>query len=263
MLIGSPETKGFLLEAVQSNLSSYVRRFGWYHGVRLYSAMKWRKGAIELDVPGLARPLAVRGGTSDREAFVQVFARADYDVPYPGRPRLIIDAGANVGYASVKFANLYPNAQILAVEPSAENCAVLERNVAAYPNIRMIRGGVWPWSERLTIDNPESKPWSFRVRPAAANEDSFEGLSVQELLASTGCSTIDILKIDIEGTEMDLFADRACDQWLARTNMLFVETHDRLRPGCEAALAAAASRHPFERSRRGENTVLVRDRLVR
>lgn len=37
------------------------------------------------------------------------------------KPKLIIDGGANVGYASVWFANKFPKAKIFAVESEDEN----------------------------------------------------------------------------------------------------------------------------------------------
>ena len=48
------------------------------------------------------------------------------------------------------------------------------------------------------------------------------------------------------------------DEWLARTRAVIVEPHDRFRPGCTAAIHAAAQRHGFRLAYRGEYTYLVR-----
>lgn len=246
---------------MDSNLTNYVRRFG-IRGVGMYAQMRLRRGVIQVGVPGLVDSVALRGGTSDRHAFLQVFVKGDYETLYPGRPRFIVDAGANVGFASVRFASLYPGARIVAVEPDQNNCDLLERNVSPYSNIRVVRAGVWHRDALLTIENPGDAPWALRLREAAAGEPSFQAVSLAGLLADSGEPTIDILKLDVEGAERDLFEDASCDTWLSRTNMLFVETHDRLRPGCEAALGTAVRRHPFRRDQSGENVVLVREPLL-
>jgi FkbM family methyltransferase len=245
-----------------SNLERYLRRFGIVRGLRLYAAGKFGHDIVELSVPGLAHPVALRARHSDRDAFLQVFVDEEYDVPYPGRPRLIIDAGANVGCAAAYFANRFPGVSVVSIEPDATNAGLAERNASRYPNTRVVRGGVWPRDAELIIDNPTAKPWAFRVREARPDESGLRAYPIQRLLAESGHEVIDILKLDVEGTELELFSDPACDEWLSRTNMLFVETHDRTRPGCTAALDAAVSRHAFTRSRRGENIVLLRDRLL-
>ena len=62
--------------------------------------------------------------------------------------------------------------------------------------------------------------------------------------------------------ERELFANPNCHEWLERTNMLFVELHDRFKPGCEAAMEAALAQHDFIRTQLGENVVLVRRQLL-
>ena len=45
------------------------------------------------------------------------------------RPSVIIDAGANIGLASIWFASKFPEARILAIEPEKSNYELLVRNV--------------------------------------------------------------------------------------------------------------------------------------
>ena len=48
-----------------------------------------------------------------------------------------------------------------------------------------------------------------------------------------GLRSIDLLKVDIEGAEHELFA-QASDAWLSATRCIVVETHERFRPGVTA-----------------------------
>ena len=244
-----------------SRLLRYIRRFGPWTGALDYLATRRRTGFAALRAPGVPHPIHVRAGSSDRRAFEQVFLDRQYDFPIAGRPRFIIDAGANIGCASVWFASRFPDARIVAVEPDPGNCALLERNLAPWGQVRTVRAAVWPRKAWLTIENPGDEPWAYRVREAGPGEAAFPAVSIGELLAESGAETIDILKLDVEGAERDILADPACDAWLARTRLLFVELHDRFREGCSEALASAVARHPFRRFELGENVVLVRDDL--
>lgn len=46
---------------------------------------------------------------------------------YVADPKLIIDAGANVGYSSVYFAKMYPRAKAIAFEVEQSNFDMLTR----------------------------------------------------------------------------------------------------------------------------------------
>jgi FkbM family methyltransferase len=245
-----------------SNFPAYVHRFGAFAGSRLYLRTKLRSGPRRIAVPGMAHPVLMRTGTSDRSAFNEVIVKRWYDHPYPGQPRFIIDAGANVGYASVRFAELYPQAEIVAIEPDGENFEILQHNVAPYPKVRGLRCGLWPRTAALVIENPEAKSWAFRVREARPGESGFPAVGIGEILAQSGAATLDILKLDIEGAELELFRDEGCHAWLARTNMIFVELHDRIKPGCTDAMEAAIARHGFDRRALGSNLILTRKKLL-
>ncbi len=251
-----------IFELMFGTYGGYVRRFGLATGSSLYWGPKLLRGMLRMEVPDLTHPVTLRGGTSDRSAFNEIFVRQAYDRPYPGEPRFIVDAGANIGLASVRFAQLYPDAHIVAVEPDGANFALTEQNIAPYPGASAVQAGVWPRTVRLTIENPDAKSWSFRVREAQPGESSFPAVSLADLMRQAGASRIDILKLDVEGAERELFADPQRDEWLARTNMLFVELHDRHRPGCTAAMESAIAPHAFRREVIGHNLLLVREKLL-
>jgi hypothetical protein len=65
--------------------------------------------------------------------------------------------------------------------------------------------------------------------------------------------SIDLLKVDIEGAEKEVFA--ACD-WMDSVRCLMIELHDRFKPGCSEAVNAVVQ--GFSTSERGETTLYVR-----
>ena len=60
-----------------------------------------------------------------------------------------------------------------------------------------------------------------------------------------GVSQIDLLKIDIEGSERELFMD-SYDYWLPRTKVVVIEFHDWMKEGCSRAVYKAIAQYRFK-----------------
>lgn len=228
-----------LVRKLQS-LLVYLDAFGVAAGLRLFLRKRKKRGTITLRVPGIAHPLTLRAGTSDLYMFEEIFLQGEYALETPLDPKLILDVGANVGFASVWFANRYPNAKIIAVEPDPSNAAVLRKNVDPYPNVRVIEGAVWWESTTVALDDQGDKS-GIQVR---AGDGGVRAMTIPEL---AGTSRIDILKLDVEGAEKELFEHDPA--WLANVGVLMIELHDRFRPGCSKALYSALVHHDFRELR--------------
>lgn len=216
-----------------------------------------RRPHVALRVPGHPFPLFARQGSSDGSTFEQVFVDRAYELHRPlQRPALLVDAGANVGYASVYLAQRYPDATVIALEPEPTNFALLRQNTRPYPNVRPMQAALWSAKTRLDIANPGDEKNSIRVREAARGAGDVETLTVPDVLALAGRKRIDLLKIDIEGAEKELF-EAADTTWLGRVDHLVIELHDWMRPGCSAAFYRALVPYAFDQFIRGENLEIV------
>ena len=217
-----------------------------------------RPRLVSVEVPDSGQQLVAREGTSDLAAFRHVFGGA-YDFELPHVPRLILDLGANVGYASVFFALRYPEARIVAVEPLNSNLSVLRQNVRFFPQVDVVAGAAWPRRERLAVDDVGKGYWGMRVRRSGRLVRGARGVTVPELLQRTAADHIDLVKMDIEGSERELFS--TASEWVAGVGAFAIEFHDRFRPGCREAFDAACARTGavFSEWQQGEATVLIRD----
>lgn len=234
-------------------------RFGPIGGTQVALTAMHGAGQAAIRIPGLRSPVLVRRGGSDWPTFEKVFVDQEYGVDMPDfAPRLIIDAGANVGYATLFFARKFPEARILAIEPEGANYEQLVLNTRAYPNVTPIQAALWSRAERLAITNPSADSWSFRVGAAdsGAGAGAVRGVTIPELLAMAGAERIDLLKLDIEGAEKDLF-ECGAEEWLGRVGLIIAELHDRNRPGCSRAFYRALTRFEFGQFPMGENIVVV------
>lgn len=217
-----------------------------------------------LELDGLRHPVYLRPWSSDLYVFEQIFIDREYDTPLQ-RPGTILDAGANIGLAAVYFANRFPDARIVALEPDRENFAVLQLNTKRYPNIHCLHAALWSHRTRLQLANAGEKSWALRFTASDGERASVsepEPASVQAMgidEVSEFCLAgvpFDLVKIDIEGAEKAVFA--AGGRWLEQAQSIVVECHDRLVPGCEATVLQAAGSHHFTSHRSGEYLVLQR-----
>jgi hypothetical protein len=105
-------------------------------GVLSISALRLFGYPKELVVRSAAfgSPVRLRVRTTDVFVYRDTI-QGQYGFDLPFQPRVILDAGANIGLTSVYFAKKYPHARIVAIEPEASNFDVLTRNVRPYPSI--------------------------------------------------------------------------------------------------------------------------------
>jgi len=211
---------------------------------------------VPVHLPGLPHPLWARTGTSDVQTFDEVFVAREYELPFPDfAPAHILDLGANVGYASLYFSARWPRAHVLAVEPDADNAALLERNTRAWPHVARLRAAVWVHPAQVCVANPHDAANAFRMSESAEEEsEKVDAFTVNQLIDHIGCDRLDLLKMDVEGAEAEIFLDAA--EWLDRVNVMVVELHDRLVPGCAEALYNALHGRRFRQEIVGANLVL-------
>ena len=238
----------------------YVRRYGLWSGIRIALGARRAQWAttpgplVRLRVPGLRFPFVVRAATSDMAVFDQVIVNRELRGLTTRCPRTIIDAGANIGASAVEFANMWPAARIVCLEVNPDNLAVLRMNVASYENITVLPCGLWSHMARLSIINQHAEAYAFIVRET--DDGLVEAKGVLDVVAAVGFHHIDLLKMDIEGSEVEVLG--TSHAWIHLVDQLVVELHDRLRPGCRDAFERAMHDHPFTVTQSGEYTVATR-----
>lgn len=226
------------------NFWSYVRELGIINAIRIAWQKLQRRQFFDLQISGVAHPVYCRPG--DLYVLLEVFGRISGRVYNPallGTPELIIDAGANVGFASAMFANRYPMARIIAIEPDQQNCEIFRMNCNSYPNVRLVQAALWFRSGWVTIQNPGDASFLFHVAESEKAAHAIEAVTIPEILAGQHSKRIDILKLDIEGGETRLFS-RDCE-WLRWVRVIIAELHDQYVNGCTEALFCAIKGRRF------------------
>jgi FkbM family methyltransferase len=189
---------------------------------------------------GQDRRLVLRRGTSDYFIFNQIFIRRDYNAlldlvsqHFGDRPvQYMMDAGANIGCATVLFKTWFPEARIIAIEPESSNHALAAQNVAlnGLTGVHLEQGGLWIKDEQLCVrsDFRDGSHSAFTVSSAKDGQPgAVAGFTVASLLRKHRFPRLDVLKIDIEGAEKYLFSDDAhLQSFLPLVHCVAVEVHE-------------------------------------
>jgi 31-O-methyltransferase len=180
-----------------------------------------------------------------REVFVgHCYAGDDFYIPHA--QDTVVDIGANIGLTSLYLSWRAPGIRVHSFEPAAATRAKLLRNlsinrldrVTVHAEAVSDRSGV-----AQLFSGPHSGHGSLYAHDlvGAASPEPTRLITLSEALDMTGAAEIDLLKIDAEGSEVDILAAHP-EQDLARVKRVAVEYHEAVRPGALASVQASLSR---------------------
>lgn len=235
-------------------IAACIDKFGLWNGLKIYSKLKFN-WLHSIQVPGISFPLSLRKNTTDKAVFDQVFLQDEYNFPISFTPEMIIDAGANIGLFSILMKNKFRNSTIIAIEPDSENMEWLQKNCKQYSGIQPVMAGLWSEDCKLKLIDEEGKS-GIRVMRGDDN-DILNGISISTIMCTYGIKKIDILKLDIECSEKDLFLENY-ENWLPKTKIIIIELHDWIRLGCANSFFTAVQKciKNYRYTICGENTII-------
>jgi FkbM family methyltransferase len=207
-------------------------------------------------IPHSSQKIILRLGTTDVAAFEHVFINDEYGFSLAQEPSIIVDAGANVGMSSAYFSLRYPAARIIAIEPEPTNFELLKKNAKLFPKVFPINAALWSHEGSVCIQDAGGGNWGMRVADSISSDLSIRCTTMSSLLKEFDIGQIDLLKVDVEGAECEIFADSS--SWISHVGVICAELHDRFRPGCSQIFERATSEFRL-RWRRGELHCVARE----
>jgi FkbM family methyltransferase len=238
--------RNFGLRAIEN--INWVRLYGLNNGLKLFlSTLSTKNSKFYAKASFLKQPFELRDNQSDKAIFFQVFYEKQYDlygVDFPDA-KTIIDGGANIGCAAVYFSLRFPEAKIVAIEPEKNNFELLKENITSYKNIQSIQAGIWHKNEKLSLTNPEGGAAEFMFDSNLKVDNSIDGMTIPEIMKSQNWDEVDILKLDIEGAEKEVFASDDLS-WLKKVKLLIIELHDRYKEGCTKTVFEALNKLDYD-----------------
>ena len=218
------------------------------------------------NIENMKVPLAFRPNTSDKWLLNKIFGEQEYNFKIKNfYPQLILDCGANVGYSTAYFASKYPDAKIIAIEPEPLNFKMLTFNTHFFDNVICINSAIW-YNEgyiKILPDMPGNTLAFMTEDTTADDPEALKTTTIAKILDDSGFDEVDLLKLDIEGAEREVFDDIANpDEWLPKVKVMVIELHDRMKVGCSNAFFKAVSRHNYYMDIIGENLLFINMGLI-
>lgn len=200
-----------------------------------------------------ARGLFMRLGTTDIGIFEQIFYSKQYEIR-DIFPQYIIDAGANIGLATCYFKKRWPDSNIVAIEPEDSNFELLRLNTLKFENVDVLKAGIWNKLGFLDFESDKVNFDSFVVKESTRT--GISAITIAEILHMYKWPHIDLLKMDIEGAEKEIF-DETAHKWLPFVKVLVIELHDRIKSGCAKSVLSVLSSYDYTLDILGENLIFT------
>jgi FkbM family methyltransferase len=149
------------------------------------------------------------------------------------RPATVLDCGSNIGMSILYFKTLWPEAKITGVEASPETFALLRKNVAQFGDVRLVDAAVCDRHGTMTFypSSPNSMTGSMNAVRSGGEPTMVKTIPLSELVNEP----IDLLKIDIEGSEMAAFHELESSGKMPLIREMLIEYHFNL-PGEDHSL---------------------------
>jgi FkbM family methyltransferase len=146
-----------------------------------------------------------------QQVLLKTGKKAEYYLPPDLRPDVIVDIGSNIGASVLYFQNRFPNARIIGFEPHPDTFAILQQNIANLPSVTVFNCGLGAANTRVTVPGESINYGAFSTvgRPRGQKEREIVECEIRRLddvLRELRIDKVDVIKIDCEGAEADVFA---------------------------------------------------------
>ena len=167
----------------------------------------------------------------DITIFYEIFYLKSYfrdrrvDLQKSDSPINILDLGAHIGLFTLFMKiNYFPNATFYCVEPSIENLKVLNKNLK-FENIKIISKAIFKNCEGCFFED-SLIGFNQKVVDDDNKLNFVETIDIENLILKNDIKFIEVIKIDIEGSEK--YVLDSVNTWLPITKFTFLELHSTI-----------------------------------
>lgn len=151
-----------------------------------------------------------RKGTDDFLILTSVYEKEAMRIASSLEGGTFVDVGAHVGKYTLAVAS-NPTNRVVALEPDKESYRALEKNIRlnGFKNVVAVNCAAWSKDGRIKfysvsdLTGGSSPIYHSNYRMDSTNTETVQGLKVDTLLQGSGFKKVDLVKIDVEGTESE------------------------------------------------------------
>jgi FkbM family methyltransferase len=145
-------------------------------------------------------------------------------------PHVIFDIGANVGQTAMRYRAIFPNARVFSFEPVPETYKKLQMSFADDKLVETIQVAVSNECSTVPMYIQTGSEQNSLLRPSGDWIKTKETITVPTTTVDTFCAErgidqVDIVKVDVEGSELAVF--RGAEEMFRRNAIrnVFVEVY--------------------------------------
>lgn len=194
------------------------------------------------------------------EIFTEEIYKTNISNPSP----TIFDVGSHIGLSILYFKTIYPNAKITGFEPNQNTFPILEENI--YSNnidnvtLHNIALGLKNTNRKLYIDT--SGECAFSTSSFTKNAWNGKQLTKPITVKTKKLSTyidkeIDLLKIDVEGAELEIIKDLYNTGKITMVKNIIIEYHPTKESNLKNLLKHLKDFKDIKQKDLGENLILI------
>jgi FkbM family methyltransferase len=177
----------------------------------------------------------------------QSYTGNGFYTPAPGHT--VLDCGANIGIFALYMASQSPGVRVCCFEPCRETFERLRRNINANNLSARVEAYRYAVADRegeatLYVTDSSGDQSLFR-RAETKGTEVAPCTTLEGAVRMCKAATIDLLKLDIEGSEIELMEGASGFSW-DRVKRVALEYHDFFRPGCRNAVQRLLEGYGFE-----------------
>ncbi len=154
--------------------------------------------------------VATRAKTSDINDAIVVLSGNEYPEKLLGIKDLsspvILDCGGHIGSFSLWAKHINPSSRVFVMEPVVDNLSLLKQNLELnrHSDVTVIPFALYGQSGHFYI-NLDGRPFDagqvVSSRPISGKYFEIDALTLSEVLEQNGLTRVDLMKMDIEGSE--------------------------------------------------------------
>jgi FkbM family methyltransferase len=167
----------------------------------------------------LSKEIKITGSFWFLHGIEEIFCDKQYYFESETKSPYIIDCGSNIGLSVIYFKMLFPDSTIKCFEPDPDICKILGENLDQFNFTDVEINNKAISFEEGKLNFEKVGDLGGKITAKSKHSISVNSIRLKSLLNGT----VDFLKIDIEGAEMDVLRD--CKNNLSDVKNIFVEYH--------------------------------------